>query len=139
MYQGGNRELSKFVSEDAYIRGSRVLSIISKALKPLGCLPDSLFGCLSIQKRITEMLNLADTFIFILGDLATLEVLITFASWAHLTFIKEPIGLLNVNNFYDSLIVFLNHVIKNHFILFTVKKLLLLMSYLIFYKIIDQS
>ena len=38
----------------------------------------------SMQERITEMLNHVDAFIFLPGDLATLEVLITFASWAHL-------------------------------------------------------
>ncbi|KAK9233057.1 hypothetical protein WN943_023306 [Citrus x changshan-huyou] len=34
----------------------------------------------SMQERITEMLNHADAFIFLPGDLATLEALITFAS-----------------------------------------------------------
>ena len=62
------------------------------------------------------MLNHADTFIFLSGDLATLEALITFASWAHLNIHQKPIGLLNVNNFYNGLLAFINHVIKNHFI-----------------------
>ena len=34
----------------------------------------------SMQERITEMLNHVDTFIFLPGDLAILEALITFAS-----------------------------------------------------------
>ena len=53
------------------------------------------------------MLNHADAFIFLLGDLATLEALITLISWAHLNIHQKPIGLLNVNNFYDSFIAFL--------------------------------
>ena len=61
------------------------------------------------------MLNHADVFIFLPGDLATLEALITLASWAHLNIDQKPIGLLNVNNFYDDFITFLNHVIKNYF------------------------
>ena len=96
-----------------------------------------------IQDRITEMLNHADDFIFLPGDFATLEALITLASWVHLHIHQKPISLLNVNNFYDGFIAFLNHVIKNYFIPSTAKKLLfvltLLMSYFICYKLIDRS
>ncbi|KAK9175181.1 hypothetical protein WN944_027187 [Citrus x changshan-huyou] len=67
-----------------------------------------------MQERITEMLNHADAFIFLPGDLATLEALITLAFWAHLHIHHKPIGLLNVNNFYDGFIAFLNHAIKNY-------------------------
>ncbi|KAK9212161.1 hypothetical protein WN943_001542 [Citrus x changshan-huyou] len=57
------------------------------------------------------------------GDLATLEALITLASWAHLHIHQKPIGLLNVNNFYDGFIAFLNHAIKNYFVHSNAKKL----------------
>ncbi|KAK9174756.1 hypothetical protein WN944_026760 [Citrus x changshan-huyou] len=57
------------------------------------------------------------------GDLATLEALITLASWAHLHIHQKPIGLLNVNNFYDGFITFLNHAIKNYFIHSHAKKI----------------
>ncbi|KAK9175233.1 hypothetical protein WN944_027239 [Citrus x changshan-huyou] len=99
VYGGGDRGLSKLVSEAAFVRGSQVLGIIPKALKPLGCLPDSPTGealvVSSMQERISEMLNHADAFIFLPGDLATLEALITFASWAHLNIHQKLIGLLN--------------------------------------------
>ena len=35
------------------------------------------------------MLNHADSFIFLLGYLATLETLITFGSWSHLSIYKK--------------------------------------------------
>ena len=76
------------VSEAAFVRGSQVLGIISRALKLLGSLFDSStreeLVVSSMQERITEMLNHADAFIFLPGDLATLEAFITLASWAHL-------------------------------------------------------
>ncbi|KAK9208979.1 hypothetical protein WN944_001340 [Citrus x changshan-huyou] len=68
VYGGNNRGLSKLVSEAAFVRGSQVLGIIRRALKSLGSLSDSL---------IAEELVVS-------GDLATLEALITLASWAHL-------------------------------------------------------
>ncbi|KAK9177533.1 hypothetical protein WN944_029556 [Citrus x changshan-huyou] len=41
VYGGGDRGLSKPVSKAAYIRGSQMLGIIPKTLRPLGCLSDS--------------------------------------------------------------------------------------------------
>ncbi|KAK9174650.1 hypothetical protein WN944_029687 [Citrus x changshan-huyou] len=107
VYGGGNRGLSKLVSEAAFIKGSQVLAIIPRALKPLGSLSDSPTG----EELVVS------------GDLATLEALITLASWAHLHIHQKPIGLLNVNNFYDGFITFLNHAIKNYFIPSAAKKL----------------
>ena len=104
-----------------------MLGIIAQVLKPLGCLSDVQIGeelvVSSMQERISKMLNHADVFIFLTGDLTNLEALITFAFWAHLNNHKKPIGLLNVNNFYDGLLTFINHVIKNHFIPISTKKL----------------
>ncbi|KAK9174735.1 hypothetical protein WN944_026739 [Citrus x changshan-huyou] len=126
VYGGGNRGLSKVVSEAAFVRGSQVLGIIPRVLKPLGSLSDSPTGeelvISDMQERITEMLNHADAFIFLPGDLATLEALITLASWAHLHIHQKPISLLNVNNFYDGFIAFLNHAIKNYFVPSNAKK-----------------
>ena len=111
VYGRSNRGLSKLVSESAFVRGSQVLGIIPRALKPLGSLSDSPTGeelvVLGMQERITEILNHTDAFIFLPGDLATLEALITLASWAHLHIHQKPIGLLNVNNFMMALSHFL--------------------------------
>ncbi|KAK9185040.1 hypothetical protein WN943_025393 [Citrus x changshan-huyou] len=41
VYGGGNRGLSKLVSEAAFVRGRQVLGIIPRVLKPLGSLSDS--------------------------------------------------------------------------------------------------
>ncbi|KAK9187675.1 hypothetical protein WN944_019073 [Citrus x changshan-huyou] len=93
--------------EAAFVKGSQVLGIIPRALKPLGSLSDPPTG---------EELVIS-------GDLTTLEALITLASWAHLHIHQKPIGLLNVNNFYDGFIAFLHHAIKNYFIHSNAKKL----------------
>ena len=88
------------------------------------------------------MLNHADSFIFLLGHLETLEALITLASWAHLNIHQKPIDLLNVINFYDSFIAFFNHAIKNYFIPSTAKKVFIYAyttnELLDLYKLIDQ-
>ena len=84
VYEGGDRWLSKLVLEDVFVRESQVLCIIPKALKLLGCLPNSPtveeLVISSMQERMSEMLNHADALIFLLGDFATSEALITFVS-----------------------------------------------------------
>ena len=103
VYGEGDHRLSKLVSEVVFIRRNRVLCIITQALIPLGCMSDPLIKeeliVSSMQELISEMLNYIDTFIVLLGDLTTLETLITFASWAYLNIHKKLIALLNVNNF----------------------------------------
>ena len=71
------------VSEATFVKGSQVLGIIPRALKPLGSLSDLSTAeelvVSGMKERIIEMLNYADAFIFLPGDLATLEALITLA------------------------------------------------------------
>ncbi|KAK9217575.1 hypothetical protein WN943_006202 [Citrus x changshan-huyou] len=69
VYGGGDRGLSKLVSKAAFVRGSQMLGIIPKALKPLGCLPDSptgeelvvsakkLFICASTTNELLDLLQ----------------------------------------------------------------------------------
>ena len=89
------------------------------------------------------MLNHANDFIFLSRDLETLETLVTLASWAHLHIHQKPISLLNVNNFYDGFIAFLNHVRKNYFIPSNAKKFFICAhtgnELLIYYKLINRS
>ncbi|KAK9225739.1 hypothetical protein WN943_010783 [Citrus x changshan-huyou] len=102
VYGGGNRGLSKFVSEAAFVRGSQVLGIIPRVLKPLGSLSDSPTG----EERSCNTRGTYHT--SILGPSAHSP---------------KPFSLLNVNNFYDGFIAFLNHAIKSYFIPFNAKKL----------------
>ncbi|KAK9178219.1 hypothetical protein WN943_027409 [Citrus x changshan-huyou] len=69
VYGGGNRVLSKLVSEAAFVRGSQVLGIIPSVLKPSGSLSDSptgeelvvstknLFICAHTANELLDMLQ----------------------------------------------------------------------------------
>ncbi|KAK9218184.1 hypothetical protein WN943_006821 [Citrus x changshan-huyou] len=102
VYGGGNRGLSKLVSEAAFVKRSQVLGIIPRALKPLGSLFDSSTG----EERSCK--SRGPYYISILGPSAHSP---------------ESHRFVKVNNFYDGFIAFLNHAIKNYFILSNAKKL----------------
>ena len=61
VYEGGERGLSRLVSEAVFTRESQVLDIIPKAMKPLVCLTDlpirEELMVSSMQERISKMLN----------------------------------------------------------------------------------
>ena len=69
-----------------------------------------------MSERLTEMINHADAFIPLPGGLGTLEEIFTISSWANLNIHQKPIGLLNVNGFFDFLFVFLEDAKRNGFI-----------------------
>ncbi|KAK2652357.1 hypothetical protein Ddye_012213 [Dipteronia dyeriana] len=55
-----------------------------------------------MQKRLNITLHHADAFIALPDGFGTLEEIFTMASWVQLHIHEKPIGLLNVNNFYDD-------------------------------------
>jgi uncharacterized protein (TIGR00730 family) len=70
----------------------------------------------SMHERKAKMAELADGFIALPGGLGTIEELSEVLTWAQLGMHNKPCGLLNVCQFYDSLIAFLDHVMMQQFI-----------------------
>jgi len=50
------------------------------------------------------------------GGIGTLEELFEVFTWSQLGLHDKPIGLLNVHGFYDGLIAFLEHVVRERFL-----------------------
>ncbi|XVE81047.1 hypothetical protein DITRI_Ditri15bG0031800 [Diplodiscus trichospermus] len=62
------------------------------------------------------MLDKSDAFIALLGGIGTLEENFQIASWAQLNIHHKPIGLLNVDGFFNKLLSFLDQVGEENFI-----------------------
>jgi uncharacterized protein (TIGR00730 family) len=62
------------------------------------------------------MFNHANAFMVLLGGLGTLEEIFYISFWAQLHIHHKPIGLLNVNGFYDNLLSFLDQVVEQKFL-----------------------
>lgn len=70
----------------------------------------------SMQERKARMAELADAFITLPGGLGTLDELSEILSWNQLGIIHKPIGILNVQGYYDHLIKMLDHAVEETFI-----------------------
>ena len=58
----------------------------------------------TIHTRKARMAELADAFIALPGGFGTLEELFEIITWAQIGLHRKPIGLLNLNGYYDSLL-----------------------------------
>ena len=58
-----------------------------------------------MSDRLNAMFNHAEAFIALPGGLGTLEEIFHISSWAQLYIHHKPIDLLNVNGFYDNLLL----------------------------------
>jgi uncharacterized protein (TIGR00730 family) len=62
----------------------------------------------SIHERKARMIELADAFIALPGGFGTLDELFEVLTWAQIGLHKKPIGLLNVNGYFDHLLEFIS-------------------------------
>ncbi|XVE83574.1 hypothetical protein DITRI_Ditri16bG0097800 [Diplodiscus trichospermus] len=107
------------VSATAHVGGSQLLVIIPTTLAE-GNFARKTVGeelrVLTMQDRIWKMLNNYNAFIALPGSIGTLEEIFEISSWAQLNIYHKPIGLLNVDGFFNKLLSFLDQAREENFI-----------------------
>ncbi|KAL6561153.1 hypothetical protein OROMI_016754 [Orobanche minor] len=119
VYGGGSLGLMGRAAASAYMEGVKVVGVIPKPLaesKITGATIGDEFRDVNMQDRITHMINNADAFITLPGGFGTLDELFHVVTRAQLNIHKKPIGLLNVNGFFDGLLSFINYSSEKGFI-----------------------
>jgi uncharacterized protein (TIGR00730 family) len=109
------------VSIAVFLGGSQVLGVVPKALAEgdiIGKTVGEELQVSTMSERLSVMFNHADAFIVLPGGLGTLEEIFHISSWAQLKIHQKPIGLLNVNGFYNTLLSFLDHAVEQQFLTF---------------------
>ena len=69
----------------------------------------------SMHQRKELMADLSDAFIALPGGLGTFEELFEIVTWSQLGFHHKPVGLLNIDSYYDTLLRFLDETTDNGF------------------------
>jgi len=70
----------------------------------------------TMHERKTKMHELCDGVITLPGGFGTMEELFEMLTWAQLGLHQKPIGILNVNGFYDELIALIQTMVDNGFL-----------------------
>ena len=117
IYGGGIQGLRGSVAISAITSGSKGLSIKVKELDSHIFSLGQELQVSSLPERMGRMFFQDDAFIALPGGLETLDGISSIAYWAKLNFHKKPLGLLNVNGFFDDLLFFFDHVVEIGFML----------------------
>lgn len=119
VYGGGSVGLMGEVAAGALAGGGEVIGVIPdklfalelgrRDLTALEVVPD-------MHTRKKRMADLADAFVALPGGYGTLEELFEAITWTQLNYHLKPVGLLNVDGFYDALVVFLDRAAAEGFV-----------------------
>jgi uncharacterized protein (TIGR00730 family) len=110
VYGGGRNGLMGIVADATLAAGGRVVGVIPKALVEkewahTGCTELHIVDTMHERKRI--MAEHADAFLSLPGGIGTLEEFFEVWTWRQLGYHAKPVGLLNLNGYYDHLLAFL--------------------------------
>ncbi|KAF9676219.1 hypothetical protein SADUNF_Sadunf09G0115700 [Salix dunnii] len=103
VYGGGSIGLMGLVSQAVHSGGGNVLGIIPRILMSK-----------EVQNLICDGFSLC--FVLIVGGYGTLEELLEVTTWAQLGIHDKPVGLLNVDGYYNYLLTFIDKAVDDGFI-----------------------
>jgi uncharacterized protein (TIGR00730 family) len=106
VYGGGNIGLMGIIADAVLEHQGSVIGVIPDFLmkKEVGHSGVNLEIVPSMHERKKRMADLSDAFITMPGGWGTLDETAEILTWKQLGLIHQPIGILNVNHFFDTLI-----------------------------------
>ncbi len=119
VYGGGNVGLMGVIADEVLARGGDVTGVIPQALveREVGHVGlTRQFIVKDMHERKAMMASLSDGFIAMPGGMGTLEELFEMLTWSQLGIHNKPIGVLNIQGFYDKLLGFMAHLQQEGFV-----------------------
>jgi uncharacterized protein (TIGR00730 family) len=118
VYGGGNNGLMGVMADGALAAGGRVVGIIPRALvekewAKSDCTELHIVDNMHERKRM--MAERADAFVALPGGIGTLEEFFEVWTWRQLGYHDKPVGLLNLDGYFDPMLAFLNASIAHGF------------------------
>lgn len=119
VYGGAKVGMMGKVAEAVLEKGGEVIGVIPKGLVDkevafTGLADLRVVG--SMHERKALMADLSDGFIALPGGLGTIEEFLEVVTWAQLGIHPKPCGLLNVEQYYNRLLDFLDHTVNEKFV-----------------------
>ncbi len=70
----------------------------------------------SMAERKNKMAEISDAFIMLPGGVGTLDEFFEMMSWNQLGYMKKPLGIFNINGFFNKLLEFVDHATEEKFL-----------------------
>uniref|UniRef100_A0A0E0IN81 Cytokinin riboside 5'-monophosphate phosphoribohydrolase n=2 Tax=Oryza TaxID=4527 RepID=A0A0E0IN81_ORYNI len=119
VYGGGSLGLMGEVAEAVHNGGGHVIGVIPTTLmgkEVTGETVGEVREVGSMHERKAEMARRSDAFVALPGGYGTLEEVVEVIAWAQLGIHAKPVGLLNVDGYYDFLLAFVDKAVADGFI-----------------------
>lgn len=119
VYGGSRLGLMGRLAESTLEAGGHVTGVIPQALTRREVAHGDLSELRvvdSMHERKGIMADLADAFIVLPGGLGTMEEFFEVLTWSQLGLHRKPIGILDVDGYYEPLIHLLDHMVRQGFV-----------------------
>jgi uncharacterized protein (TIGR00730 family) len=119
IYGGANVGLMKILADTVLAGGGEVIGIMPKMLveKEVAHLGlTQLITVDSMSERKNLMVGTSDAFIALPGGFGTLDELAEVITYNQLRLTDKPIGILNIEGFFDPLLTFFDHITTEGFL-----------------------
>jgi hypothetical protein len=119
VYGGTSIGLMGATADAALVGGTEVIGVLPQALQDReiahrGLTKLHLVG--SMHERKALMASLSDAFIALPGGYGTLDEFFEIVTWAQLNIHSKPCVLINTDGYYDFLLRFLDHAVRQDFV-----------------------
>jgi uncharacterized protein (TIGR00730 family) len=119
IFGGGNVGLMKVVADTAVENGGRATGITLKSLHEFELTNpniDEIIITHSLFERKEKFLDMSDAFIVLPGGVGSMDELLEVMVSNQLGGINKPLGLLNINGYYDGFLSWLQHSVNEEFV-----------------------
>ena len=110
VYGGANIGLMGAVADGVLNNGGKAIGVLPNFLRSKEIAHKQLTELIlvdTMHERKTKMNDLSDGVIALPGGFGTLDELFEMLTWAQLGLHKKPIAILNIDGYFDSLIIFI--------------------------------
>lgn len=119
VYGGASKGIMGTLADHMLALGGAVTGVIPQSLKDKEVAHESLTELHvveSMHARKTLMADISDAFIALPGGTGTLEEIVESFTWGQLQFHAKPCGVLNTDGYFDHLLAFLDHAVREGFL-----------------------
>ncbi len=118
VYGGGNIGLMGVIADEMMQVEGEVIGVIPQKLVDIE-LAHKYISKLHIVNTMHErkalMADLSDAFLVLPGGIGTMDEFFEIFTWLQLGYHNKPIGICNINGFYNILLAFLNQMVETRF------------------------
>lgn len=119
VYGGAKIGIMGKVAEGVLSNGGKAIGVIPQFLKKKEVVHECLTELIvtkNMHERKLKMHDLSDGILMLPGGFGTLEEFFEMLTWSQLGLHQYPIGILNINGFYDSLLKMMGDMVDEGFV-----------------------